>query len=193
MKMLVTGGNRGLGLELVQRFGGDSISRINGFDITTHAKEIAIKSLDYDIFVNNAFDGPPNEPWADFGQVQVLHEVFKQWKEVGKSGWIFNIGSIGERSVVAPDPNFETYRVAKSALAYASRQCSAAFKNDLVKFKTTLITPDRLDTELSRSRPSWTGNGVNCSDIANFILYASTINKNTVIEEIILQVNFSSK
>jgi len=193
MKVLVTGGNRGLGQELTLQFGGDSISRVDGFDITKHAKEIAQKSLNYDIFINNAFDGPPQEEWADFGQVQVLLEVYKAWKDTGKEGWIFNIGSVGAEHIVAPEPSFETYRIAKSALTHASRQCTMAFKNDLVKFKTTLITPDRLDTELTRSRPSWTGNGVDCGDIANFIKYATTIQTNSVVEEIILYVNFSSK
>lgn len=193
MKVLVTGGNRGLGQELVLRFSGDSVSRADGFDITKHAKEIAQKSLDYDVFINNAFDGPPQEEWADFGQVQVLLEVYKAWQAAGKQGYIFNIGSVGAEHIVAPDPSFETYRVAKSALAHASRQCTMAFKNDLVKFKTTLITPDRLDTELSRSRASWTGNGVDCGDVANFIEYATTIQSNSVVEEIILYVNFNSK
>lgn len=193
MKTLVTGGNRGLGLTLVQRFNADSISRANGFDITKHAKEIAQKSLEYDIFVNNAFDGPPQEEWANFGQVQVLLEVYKTWKEADKTGYIFNIGSVGAEHIVAPDPSFETYRVAKSALAHASRQCTIAFKNDLVKFKTTLIIPDRLDTELSRSRATWTGNGVDCGDIADFIKYSTSIKSNTCVEEIILYVNFNSK
>lgn len=193
MKFLITGGNRGLGQDLVARFHGDSISRSDGYDITKHAREIAQKSLEYDVFVNNAFDGPPQESWADFGQVQVLLEVYNAWKTAEKEGWIFNIGSVGCEHIVAPEPSFETYRVAKSALAHASRQCTSAFKNDLVKFKTTLITPDRLDTELSRSRPTWTGNGVDCGDIANFIRYATTVQRNTCVEEIILYVNFNSK
>ena len=193
MNILVTGGNKGLGLEIVKEFNGNSISRVDMFDITKDSKDIADLSVAYDIFVNNAFDGPPQEDWANFGQVQVLLEVYNKWKAVDKEGWIFNIGSVGERHIVAPDPSFETYRVAKSALAHASRQCTSAFKNDLVKFKTTLITPDRLDTELSRSRPNWTGNGINCTDIVNFIKYATSIQSNSVIEEIILYVNFSSK
>ncbi len=193
MNVLVTGGNRGLGQELTLKLDGISISRSSGVDITKDAKEIAQKSLEYDIFINNAFDGPPQEEWADFGQVQVLLEVYKAWKDAGKQGWIFNIGSVGERAIVAPEPSFETYRIAKGALAHASRQCTAAFKNDLVKFKTTLITPDRLDTELSRSRPNWTGNGIDCADIVDFIKYATGIKNNSVIEEIILYVNFSSK
>lgn len=193
MKVLVTGGNRGLGLSIVNQLGADSISRTDGSDITKDVVAIAKQSLDYDVFVNNAFDGPPQEEWANFGQVQLLLEVYKQWKEAGKEGWIFNIGSIGERTIVAPEPSFETYRIAKGALAHASRQCTAAFKNDIVKFKTTLITPDRLDTDLSRSRTSWTGNGIDCNDIVNFINYTTKISSNSVVEEIILQVNFSSK
>jgi NAD(P)-dependent dehydrogenase (short-subunit alcohol dehydrogenase family) len=193
MNFLITGGNRGLGLEILTQLGGDCLSRTNNINITTHAKEIAQASLEYDVFINNAFDGPPQEEWANFGQVQVLLEVYSAWKDKGKQGWIFNIGSVGERHIVAPEPSFETYRVAKSALAHASRQCTAAFKNDLIKFKTTLITPDRLDTKLSRSRPTWTGNGINCTDIVNFIKYATNIQSNSVIEEIILYVNFNSK
>ena len=193
MKVLVTGGNRGLGLSIVNQLSADSISRTDGSDITKDVFAIAKQSLDYDVFVNNAFDGPPQEEWANFGQVQLLLEVYKQWKEAGKEGWIFNIGSIGERTIVAPEPSFETYRIVKGALAHASRQCTAAFKNDIVKFKTTLITPDRLDTDLSRSRTSWTGNGIDCNDIVNFINYTTKISSNSVVEEIILQVNFSSK
>ena len=193
MKVLVTGGNKGLGLAMVNQLGAVSISRTDGCDITKDVVAIAKQSLDYDVFVNNAFDGPPQEEWANFGQVQLLLEVYKQWKEAGKEGWIFNIGSIGERTIVAPEPSFETYRIAKGALAHASRQCTAAFKNDVVKFKTTLITPDRLDTDLSRSRASWTGNGIDCNDIVNFINYTTEISSNSVVEEIILQVNFSSK
>ena len=57
MKMLVTGGNRGLGEHLVHVFGGNSASRVNGFDINHNTQEIATLSLEYDVFVNNAFDG----------------------------------------------------------------------------------------------------------------------------------------
>lgn len=193
MKMLVTGGNRGLGLELVNQFNATSLSRTDGHDITKDTKTIAEKSLAYDIFINNAFDGPPHEPWANFAQTNLLYEVYQQWKANDKKGWIFNIGSVGEKSIKEPEPMFETYRTSKAALAHASKQCTAAFKNNLVGFKTTLITLDRLDTELTRSRPSWTGNGVDCRDVAKFINYATGINSNSCIEEITLYVNFNSK
>ena len=53
MKVLVTGGNRGLGKHLVEVFNGTSISRADNLDITKDYKSIAAMSLDYDIFINN--------------------------------------------------------------------------------------------------------------------------------------------
>lgn len=191
MKMLVTGGNRGLGLTLVNHFSADSISRVDGLDITKDTKAIAEKSLDYDVFVNNAFDGPPQEEWANFGQVQVLHDVYTAWKTNNKKGYIINIGSVGERTIIAPEPSFETYRVAKAALKHASLQSSRAFKDNLVQFKTTLLTLDRLDTELTRSRASWTGNGVNCNNICDQLALILSLNSNSCIEEIVTSVNFN--
>lgn len=193
MKMLVTGGNRGLGLHLVQEFGATSVSRTDGLDITHDYAAIADMSLEYDVFVNNAFDGPPQEPWADFGQVQVYMAVYDTWKKNNKTGQIFNIGSSGSKSVVAPEPRFETYRVSKAALNHASQQGTQAFKQNVVPFRTTLITLDRLDTPLSRSRPTWTGNGINLTDVSNFIKFVTTVNPNTVIEEVTFYVNLDHK
>ena len=189
MKILVTGGNRGLGLDIVNDLSADGISRQSGFDITKDIKAIAEKSLDYDVFINNAFDGPPQEEWANFAQTNLLLEVYKQWAEQDKQGWIFNIGSVGEQIIVAPDPSWETYRVSKAALRHASQQCTRAFKDNKVKFKTTLISPDRIDTELTRSRATWTGNGVNTNDIIKFIQYATTVAPNTVIEDVVVWCN----
>ena len=185
MKVLVTGGNRGLGKHLVEVFDtADGISRANGFDITKNIDDIAARSIDYDVVVNNAFDGPPQEDWANFGQANLYMKIYDTWKEHNKTGYIFNIGSIGEQNIVAPEPRWETYRVSKAALSHASKQGTQAFKQNTVPFRTTLITPDRLDTELSRSRPNWTGNGINLADISNFIKYATQTQDNTCIEEI---------
>ena len=193
--MLLTGGNRGLGLHLVENFNARSKHRGNGYDITKadDIARIAQESLQYDVFVNNAFDGPPQEAWANFAQSQLYFAVYDAWKSAGKTGHIFNIGSSGCKSVVAPEPRFETYRVSKAALEHASKQGTQAFKQNLVLFKTTLITLDRLDTELSRSRPSWTDNGIDLNDISNFIRYAVTVNPNTVIEEATFYCNLNFK
>lgn len=187
----ITGGNRGLGSHLKEKFSGTSISRAQGYDITKNVKEIAEISLDFDVFVNNAFDGPPQEDWANFAQAQIYMAVYDAWKAAGKTGYIFNIGSTGSKSIVAPEPRFETYRISKAALEHASKQGTQAFKQHQVPFKTTLITLDRLDTELSRSRPNWTGNGVNLTDIGNFIQYAISVSNNTVIEEATFYVDLN--
>lgn len=194
-KFLITGGNRGLGLHLVEKFNAHSRHRGNGYDITKDQDiaRIAEESLQYDVFVNNAFDGPPQELWANFAQSQLYFAVYDAWRAAGKTGYIFNIGSSGSKSIVAPEPRFETYRVSKAALEHASRQGTQAFKQNLVSFKTTLITPDRLDTELSRSRPNWTGNGINLTDISNFIQYAVSVDPNTVIEEATFYCNLDFK
>lgn len=189
----ITGGNRGLGLHLKEKFNGTSISRAQGYDITKHVKEIAEISLDFDVFINNAFDGPPQEDWANFAQSQIYFAVYDAWKAAGKSGHIINIGSSGSKSIVAPEPRFETYRVSKAALEHASKQGTQAFKQNQVPFKTTLLTLDRLDTELSRSRANWTGNGINLNDISNFIEYAISVGSNTVIEEATFYVDFEYK
>lgn len=191
MKMMVTGGNRGLGKALVDHYHGDTFSRSNGYDITSSTAELSSISLDYDVFVNNAFDGPFQESWADFGQTKLLWAVADAWRSAGKSGLIINIGSVGTEIVSAPTPDFETYRVAKQALKSHSRQWSRAFKENQVRFRTTLLTLDRLDTELSRSRESWTGNGIEMTDVISCVDLLCKLNPNTCIEEITAWVNFN--
>jgi hypothetical protein len=142
------------------------------------------------VFINNAFDGPPQEDWANFAQSQIYMAVYDAWKAARKAGYIINIGSAGSKSIVAPEPRFETYRISKAALEHASKQGTQAFKQNIVPFKTTLITLDRLDTELSRGRPNWTGNGVNLNDISNFVKYVTAVSLNTAVEEVTFYVNF---
>lgn len=190
-KFLITGGNRGLGLSLANYTSGLSISRADGYDITKSEdiQRIAQKSLEFDVFINNAFDGPPQEEWANFAQTNLYIAIYDTWKNANKQGWIINIGSSGSKSIIAPEPRYETYRTSKAALEHASKQGTQAFKQNIVPFKTTLITLDRLDTELSRSRPTWTGNGIDLTDVYNFIDYGSNINPNTCIEEITFYCN----
>jgi len=191
--MIVTGGNRGLGAEIVGNFDGISISRENGYDITKDIDKIVELSLTDNNFVNNAFDGPPQEEWANFAQANLLIALFNRWKEEKCDGWIFNISSIASETIVPPSPSFETYRVSKSALDHASLQCSKAFKDGLVNFRTVLIKPDRLNTALSRSRDNWTGHGIHCSAITNFIEYCLTLDNNTNINQISISCSLNYK
>ena len=193
MKYMITGGSKGLGLALVSHFNGDSYCRTNGFDITKDVDRLAEASLNYDVFINNAFDGPFQEPWANFAQTNLLYAVGDAWRKNNKTGYIINIGSVGSESVVAPDPAFETYRVSKSALKAHSQQWTRAFKENKVLFRTSLLTVDRLDTELTRSRSSWTGNGIDTADICHYIETIVNSQSNTCIEEITAWVNFDHK
>lgn len=195
MKYMITGGNRGLGQAMVDHFGGDSYSRSNGYDITkdTDRAWLANCSLGYDVVINNAFDGPFQESWADFAQTRLLYDIAQCWKHNNKSGWIINIGSVGTQTVSAPDPAFETYRIAKHALKSHSHQWTRAFKDNCVPFKTTLLTLDRLDTELARSRPTWTGNGQSLQDVCDYVELITGSAANTCIEEITAWVNFDHK
>lgn len=193
-KVLITGGNRGLGLELATHFRATSVSRsTSGIDITNDADidRIAKMSLEFDVFINNAFDGPPHEPWANFAQVNLLHKVFFLWQQHNKKGFIINIGSNGSKSVDHLGNAFNTYKTSKAALEHASKQCSKSFKEGVVPFKTSLLTLDRLDTPLTRSRDNWTGNGVNCADIAKAIDFIVSTSPNTVVDEIALNVNLT--
>jgi NAD(P)-dependent dehydrogenase (short-subunit alcohol dehydrogenase family) len=195
MKFLITGGNRGLGKHLCDHFQGTSVSRNNGYDITdpNHRTLITEMSLAYDVFINNAFDGPFQETWADFGQTKLLWSVANSWQTCGKQGYIINIGSVGTERVTAPDPAWETYRISKAALKEHSRQWSQAFKENKVPFRTSLLTLDRLDTELSRSRGNWTGNGIAMQDVCAYIELLLASQANTCIEEITSWVNYDHK
>lgn len=195
MTFLVTGGNRGLGLALCQRFNGDSVSRTTGYDITNaqDRQNLAERSLLYDVFINNAFDGPFQESWADFGQTKLLWTIADAWTKHDKSGHIINIGSVGSESVSAPNPAWETYRINKISLKEHSRQWTRAFKEDRVRFRTSLLTLDRLDTELSRSRSNWTGNGLDLMEVTTYIELLINSAPNTCVEEIVAWVNFDHK
>jgi len=191
MKILITGGNRGLGKFLVDNLEGTSISRANGFDITKDVDKIATLSLEYDVFINNAFDGPPHESHANFAQTKLYFAVYDMWKNADRSGYIFNIGSTGSKSIIPPEPRFNTYGVSKAALEHASKQGSQSFRKNEVKFKTSLLSFDRLDTELSRSKPNWTGNGIHMNDILNIIKCCLVSGENTCLDEATLLCNLN--
>ena len=54
----ITGNNLGLGLDPFKHFNADGCSRTTGLDITKNIHEIVEQSIHYDVFINNAFDGP---------------------------------------------------------------------------------------------------------------------------------------
>ncbi len=171
MKVLITGGRSGIGHDFVKAFQADHLSRRDGFDIKDPAAitEIAERSLNYDVFINNAFDGPPHKGWANWGQANLMKALFCKWKDTEKQGYIFNIGSIGSTTEVDQYQDFELYRVSKYALDYYSLEATQAFLQKKVSFKTTLIRPGRLDTLKTRERASWTGVGHTGQEIIDIL------------------------
>jgi NAD(P)-dependent dehydrogenase (short-subunit alcohol dehydrogenase family) len=193
MTCMVTGGNSGLGLVLAQQFDADSYSRHNGYDIVEHRNDIANLSLNYNVFINNAYDGAFGVSRAEYGQVQLLTEVALVWQVNNKPGYIINIGGVGSEDTGAPFEGWETYNANKAALKHHSLQWSQAFRTGQVPFRTTLITVDRLDTPAGRARPTWTGNGVALQDVVNQVELCVNTAPNTCIAEIITWVNLDHK
>jgi hypothetical protein len=196
MKVIVTGGLSGFGKQIVDSMQATSLSRRNGYDITKSEdiQRIVELSLECDVFVNNAFDGNPIEEWGQFGQVKLYYALHQAWKNANKSGYIFNIGSTGNKLPSSLAVLNDGYRSAKAALEYASKQGSLGFKKNEVKFKTTLINFDRLDTELSRSRLGWNGNGVKTDEVVEFMkLMTLNASNNMSVEEITFILNIFYK
>jgi len=133
---LITGGNRGLGLHLTEVFGGTSISRAQGYDITKHAKEIAEISLDFDVFVNNA-----QSAWH---QTELLVHMANRWRDQ-PGRIIINIGSTvaSYSKSHGDDKEFSQYRNQKRTLQDAFQQLVQQCQCRLI-----LINPGPTDTDL---------------------------------------------
>lgn len=193
MRVMITGGNDGLGQVLSERFQADSYSRSNGYDIITHSDQLVKKSLDYDVFINNAYDGILGSSLAEFGQTRLLQKIALSWKQHDKTGHIINVGGIGSEDTGPPFPGWESYNSNKRALKHLSLQWTQAFRQNQVRFRTSLLTIDRLDTPKGRSLPSWTGNGQNLDDIAAMVALCLYAAPNTCIGEIASWVNLDHK
>ena len=194
MKIVVTGGTSGLGEYLCEHLpGSQSFSRANGFDITKDSgrARIAEESLSCDIIINNAFDGPAHESYADLGQVKLLKEIFNLWNARSKIGYIINISSIASLFPIREWNSFQTYRFSKLALDEASFFCTRAFLNDQVPFRTSLIRQGRMDTVLARSRANWTGNGISLKYLTSSIQHLTSAPQNTCPYNIDLDVNLN--
>ena len=88
MKVAIVGGT-GIAELFVQKYSAVNFSRTNGYDISIEKQRhnIVYSSLEYDIFLNNAYSG-------DAGQFFLLYDVIKAWTKFDKGGQIINTGSI---------------------------------------------------------------------------------------------------
>jgi short-subunit dehydrogenase len=131
MKVLVTGNpNYGIAESINKNFHGHELSfyskNYNNFDLNDadNIVEFAHRSLQYDVFINNA-------RLSKYNQVKLYEEVYRKWILEKKQGLIINIGSTAD---TARDANY-TYASEKAALKKASEGGSFAnnFKNTGVK------------------------------------------------------------
>ena len=183
---MITGGNRGLGLYLAQRYNADIFSRSNGFDLGTSIQNLSKISLGYDLFINNAYDG-------SFGQTALLAAVADQWRSANKAGTIINIGGVGSEDLGPVGHDWQIYNAHKRSLKHLSLQWTAAFRTDQVKFRTSLLTLDRLDTPYGRTTPEWTGNGVDLDDVYQMIELCRSARDCSCVGEIKIWVNLNHR
>lgn len=135
--VLITGGNRGVGREIFDYFAPNSLSlsRSNGFDIKEMQEEILLRSLEFDIFINYAHNGEFS------GQVELLYALFNYWKNKGKNGYIFNVGSYSSFNI---SKEFKRFSVLKYSLDVANRQCCKEIENNSYGFRMTNLRLGKL-------------------------------------------------
>ena len=180
---MLTGGERGLGLYLALQYQADTYSRSSGFDIGQDYRDLGEISLGYDLVINNAYDG--------FGQTLLLDAITQHWIREDKTGTIINIGGVGSEDLSPPALGWELYNAHKRSLKHLSLQYTQAFRQGQVRFRTSVITVDRLDTPLGRTTPEWTGNGVALNDVHDMIELCLRCQPNTCIGEIKIWVNLA--
>lgn len=131
MKLIITGNpNYGIAEAINKNFHGHELAfyskNYNDFDLNNTEKisEFANRSLQYDVFINNA-------RLSSYNQVRLYDEVYRKWAFEKKQGLIINIGSTAD---TAKDANY-AYASEKAALKKASEGGSYAnnFKNTGIK------------------------------------------------------------
>jgi hypothetical protein len=108
------------------------------------------------------------------------------WQAAGKGGHIINIGGVGAEDTGPPFPGWESYNANKRALKHTSLQWTAAFRNGQVKFRTSLLTIDRLDK-------NDIGDGHDLQDIGDMVDLCLNVRANTCVGEIKAWVNLDYK
>lgn len=113
MKYAITGHTNGIGKEIFDCLAPECVgfSRSNGYNIAVSEdrKRIIDRSVDCDIFINNAYD--------NFAQVDLLYELFDQWQDQDKL--IINIGS---DTTCGIKKHIHSYSAKKAALDKSSEQ-----------------------------------------------------------------------
>lgn len=171
----ITGHTKGLGQIIYNHYNLNIIgfSRTNGFDISNqnNRKNIIdiLKNNNCDIFINNAYDR--------FNQVNMLIELYNEWKDDDKL--IINIGSLSKYGI---RNNISYYSVCKKSLSDMVLQLI----NNKNKCKLCLINFDYLETD--RIINQNITNYIKRNDIIKIIDFIITNRNNFNINEITVAV-----
>lgn len=180
-KVLVTAGTDGVGKVISDYFSPESLGlgRRSNHDIRDSKirSEISELSLEYDIFVNHAYS-------RDLSQVEMLTTVFNLWKKKEKKGYIFSTGTYGTYRDVGLNPYYLEH---KEALDKTHTSLCQEVECGQVPFRMTLLRPGMLDTERSRQKPHWRGNGVRGLDIARIIECFYSLPSDLLINDIVIE------
>ena len=184
MKVLVIGGSKGVGLDIVNHFDGDSISRNAtdpGFNIRKDEDRttIANLSLDYDVVVNHAYSG-------DFSQTLMLLNLFETWVEAKHKGYLFNSGSDSSKIYRMKSSKDPMYAVLKASQNTLSHFISRNIQEGNTPMRYTNIIYGMLDTEKARARPHYK-NGVRGADICTVIEMLYNLPTDCLIPEFVME------
>ena len=187
MKVLVIGGSRGIGKEIVDYFNGDSISRTEadpGFDIRIDEDRATIvhHTLNYDLVVNHAFSG-------DMGQTLMLNEIYESWTKENKSSYLINSGSDASKIYRMKSGKNPMYSLLKTSQNTLSHFISRNVQEGKVRMRYTNIIYGMLDTEKSRSKPHY-NNGVRGADICKVIHTLYNLPDDCLIPELCMEARW---
>jgi NAD(P)-dependent dehydrogenase (short-subunit alcohol dehydrogenase family) len=193
-RVLVIGGTKGIGKEVVDHFGGDSISRNEprdeGFDIRNPVdrKKIAYISDEYDICINHAYSDSDEEPIGG-SQAFMLKEIYDRWKETNWSGYLFNSSSDATKIYRMKSGKNMMYSAMKASVNVVSHYISRDVQEGNVRMRYTNIIWGMLDTEKSRSKPHY-NNGVRGEDICKVIETLYYLPEDCLIPEFVMEARF---
>lgn len=141
MKIGITGHSRGIGKALYDVLSAENnevegFSRSNGFDITTQQSLIARTVKNYDVFVNNA--------WQGNAQLDLLNAVFNMW-QFDEHKTIVNISSLTKYPGLTG--NTTGYSALKAAL---SHQAFILMFQTNRKCRIININPGYVETDMTQ-------------------------------------------
>ena len=185
MKVLVIGGSKGIGKEIVDHFNGDSLSRtVTPIDITREddRKSILDISLNYDVVVLHAYT-------HDNSQTKLLRDLFDKWKEEKHDGYLFSSSSDASMPWRMKEGRDMLYSANKQSLNTVSHFIARQLQEGKAPMRHTNIIFGMLDTERARTKPQY-NNGVRGKDICKVIDTLYNLPKDCLIPEFIMEARW---